>query len=144
MLVETFPQAMDLQKLLIFDYLLVHSGDAGGPKSLHPRSPLRKAEIVVRRGLVEHGLLFMESRNLIKRDFVKDGIVYLASEAAASFVNDLRSPYIKNLKERAKWIADEFAGQTEDELRTFLAENFDRWSREFQIVEPPLPSKELS
>lgn len=143
-LVETYPQVMDLQRLLVFDYLLVHSGDAGGPNSLHPQSPLRNGELVVRRGLVERGLLLMVSRDLIERDFVKNGILYRASEASASFVNDLRSSYIENLKNRAKWIADEFAGQTEDELKAFLAANFDRWSREFQIVEPPLPLENLS
>jgi len=30
------PKAFDLQRLTAFDYLLVHTGDVGGPESLHP------------------------------------------------------------------------------------------------------------
>ena len=38
-LVAAFPQSFDLQRLLAFEHLLVHTGDVGGPPSLHPPSP---------------------------------------------------------------------------------------------------------
>jgi hypothetical protein len=31
LLVESFPDALDLQRIVYMDYLLVHSQDAGGP-----------------------------------------------------------------------------------------------------------------
>ena len=36
-LAELAPAALDLQRLVYFDYLVVHSADAGGPRSLHPK-----------------------------------------------------------------------------------------------------------
>ena len=47
------PRTLDLQRLVAFDYLLVHTGDIGGPASLHPPSPLHSAELLVRRELVQ-------------------------------------------------------------------------------------------
>ncbi|MCD9436769.1 threonine transporter, partial [Klebsiella pneumoniae] len=39
-----YPQTYDLQRLVAFDYLLVHTGDIGGPDNLHPPTPMRSAE----------------------------------------------------------------------------------------------------
>ena len=38
-LAANFPAALDLQRLVDLDYLVVHSGDVDGPKSLHPPLP---------------------------------------------------------------------------------------------------------
>ncbi|MCV5275801.1 threonine transporter, partial [Escherichia coli] len=35
-----YPQTYDLQRLVAFDYLLVHTGDIGGPDNLHPPTPM--------------------------------------------------------------------------------------------------------
>ncbi len=43
------PEPVDPQRLIFLDYLLVHSEDAHGPPSLHPASPMRTGEILVRR-----------------------------------------------------------------------------------------------
>jgi ABC-three component (ABC-3C) system Middle Component 2 len=60
------PQSFDLQRLIAFDYLLVHTGDIGGPESLHPPVPLQSAELLVRRKLVEQALLLMMTRDLVR------------------------------------------------------------------------------
>ena len=54
-LVVAFPTLFDLQRLVEMDYLVVHSGDIGGPKSLHAALPLRVGELLIRRGLIENG-----------------------------------------------------------------------------------------
>ncbi|WP_373272582.1 ABC-three component system middle component 2 [Escherichia coli] len=41
--------AMDLQRIVSYDYLLVHTSDVPrGPKSLHPAVPHRGAELLVK------------------------------------------------------------------------------------------------
>ena len=83
------PRSFDLQRLVAFDYLLVHTGDIGGPASLHPPTPLQSAELLVRRRLVERALLLMMTRELVERDFVPDGIRYRAGENAVPFLSSL-------------------------------------------------------
>ena len=51
-LVANFPAALDLQRLVDFDYLVVHSGDVDGPESLHPPLPMREGELLVRRKIM--------------------------------------------------------------------------------------------
>ncbi len=40
-LVAAYPASLDIQRLVEMDYLVVHSGDAGGPESLHVPLPRR-------------------------------------------------------------------------------------------------------
>ena len=62
-----YPQTYDLQRLVALDYLLVHTGDIDGPDNLHPPTPMRSAELLVRRKLVEQSLLLMMTRDLVER-----------------------------------------------------------------------------
>src|SRR5689334_14744461 len=91
------PRSFDLQRLVAFDYLLVHTGDVGGPSSLHPPAPLQSAELLVRRKIVERALLLMMTRDLVEREFDTDGIRYRAGENAAPFLSTLESDYLTQL-----------------------------------------------
>lgn len=130
-LTAIYPLAADLQRLLMFDYLLVHSADANGPTSLHPNTPLRNGELLVRRTLVEEGLLLLLSRQLAERQTASDGIGYSASEQALPFLDSLSSEYVRGLRERADWIEEQFMPLSASELQTFFKEHFDEWTTEF-------------
>ena len=45
-LVASYPKAFDLQRLVAFDHLVVHTADIGGPESLHAELPMRSAELL--------------------------------------------------------------------------------------------------
>lgn len=107
-LVPAFPATMDLQRLVAFDYLVVHTADAGGPESLHADLPLRRAELLVRRHLVERGLMLMTTRALVERIAGDDGISYRAGELAETFLISLTAPYLVELRARGEWVVDTF------------------------------------
>lgn len=132
------PSSFDLQRLIAFDYLLVHTGDVGGPDSLHPPVPLHSAELLVRRKLVEQALLLMMTRDLVQREVSADGIRYRAGENAAPFLDALQSSYLSALKRRADWLVGEFGASSEAEFRAVMRRFFDRWVEEFQIAEQSL------
>jgi hypothetical protein len=134
-LAAAFPNALDLQRLVDFDYLVVHSGDAGGPESLHAPLPLRSGELLVRRGLIESGVLLMMSRGLVQRMTSSAGIQYLATDSAGAFLSSLSSPYLARLKQRARWVADTFGEASDEELRSVTQRFFEEWSTQFQRVE---------
>ena len=50
---ELRPSAADLAEMVLFDYVVVHTADLGGPASLHAELPGRKGELLVRRRLIE-------------------------------------------------------------------------------------------
>lgn len=64
---EAFPATYSLQRLVVFDYLVVHSDDLpNGPAGLHPKTPHRGGELLVRRAVLEEGLLLYQSRGLVE------------------------------------------------------------------------------
>ncbi|MEW6351281.1 MAG: ABC-three component system middle component 2 [Thermodesulfobacteriota bacterium] len=130
-----FPSWLDLQRLVQFDYLVVHSGDAGGPESLHPPVPLRTGELLVRREIIEKGLLLMMSRDLVRRVPSPAGIHYQASDKANAFLSALTAGYIAKLRERAAWIADRFADVTDEEIKKTTRRLFRAWTMEFHQIE---------
>ena len=134
-LTAVYPGTADLQRLLMFDYLLVHSSDAAGPPSLHPSTPLRNGELLVRRGLVEQGLLLLASRKFVERRVALTGIEYVATEDASPFLDRLASPYIRALRLRASWIEETFTKMDDLELRIFFDSRFEQWTTEFQTPE---------
>jgi hypothetical protein len=134
-LLAAFPAAFDLQRLVEMDYLVVHSGDAQGPDSLHAPLPLRVGELLVRRGLIEKGLVLMMSRNLVQRLSSEEGFSYVAGETAAPFLALLTDEYSVSLKGRAHWVVERFADISTEEIRGFTRKLFTQWSSQFQALQ---------
>ena len=126
------PQCADLQRLLMFDYLLVHSADANGPPSLHPNTPLRNGELLVRRSLLQEGLMLLLSRDLIERKTTPQGIEYAALETATPFLDTLSSSYVHELRQRGFWLEENFMPLSSEELGQYFKDRFDLWTTEFQ------------
>jgi hypothetical protein len=130
-----YPQSYDLQRLVAFDYLLVHTADVGGPESLHPSTPMHSAELLVRRKLVEHALLLMMTRELVHREITPEGIKYCAGENAAPFLASVSSAYLRALKDRASWLVDALGGYADQEFKGVMRRFVDDWVEEFQHIE---------
>jgi hypothetical protein len=117
---------------VILDYLLIHSDDVeGGPPGLHPKTPHRSGEILVRRAVLQEGLVLYQSRNLIECVFEPQGLFYRATEASAAFLDALDSAYVTDLRQRASWVAERFSEQSDARLSAFVEEGVGRWGAEF-------------
>jgi hypothetical protein len=126
------PSECDLQRLSYFDYLVVHSADVqGGPESIHPATPHRSGEFLVRRGLVERSLLLMFSRGLVARMFSNRGILYLSTKLTNPFLEHLEAPYTRLLRERATWVVGRFGEMSDGGLRDYFREHLGQWGAEF-------------
>jgi hypothetical protein len=137
-----FPLELDLQRLVAFDYLLVHTGDIGGPDSLHPPVPFQSAALMVRRKIVENALLLMMTRDLVRREATDRGFLYQAGENATVFLSSLESDYLVALKERAEWLVSALGKMSELEFRQVTHRFFDKWVEEFQAAEKSLGGDE--
>ena len=137
LLAESYPEQLDLQRILEFDYIMVHTGDVDGPPSIHPALPLRSGELLVRRQLIERGLMLLISRGLISRDATPNGFMYRAEDDAGPFLDSLSAEYLDDLKNRAVWVVDRFSEMSDQDIRIMLSNVYDQWSREFQAPEQP-------
>jgi hypothetical protein len=128
-------QAADLQRLVSYDYLLVHSGDVvDGPASLHPAVPFRGAELLVKRDAIKAGLNQMFSRELLKKSFDLSGITYRSTELTAAFINLLTTKYAGELRLRAEWVIGRFGKMSDTDLSAFMTEHVGRWGAEFDRI----------
>ncbi|ATE67189.1 threonine efflux protein [Rhizorhabdus dicambivorans] len=124
------PQAFDLATMSLLDYYIVHTGDAGGPPSLHPEINARAGEYFVRRHLVEEGLLLMARASLVEQVFTGSGIAFRALETATAMIDLLGSAYNRQLAEAAQWLAREAALSGVDAFIENLKDGLERWSHE--------------
>lgn len=128
------PHQYDIQQLLAFDHIVVHSGDMqGGPPSLHPQVQQRNGELLVRRPLIQSGLALMETKGLVVTRAFEGQIFYASTELAPVFLDSLENPYLHKLIERAEWAVSSLGELGPRSFFDVFNAAFDRWSTEFQI-----------
>lgn len=128
------PGRHSLERLTIYDYLLVHSDDVdGGPASLHPRTPHRGGELLARRGVLQEGLRLYLSRGLVDQRYDAEGVYFAASELASGFLDTLTVDYVHDLRDRADWIARTYGAIDDARLTVIVDEGLGRWGAEFTM-----------
>lgn len=134
LLYEIHPKYASLQRLVVFDYLLIHSDDiAGGPPGLHPKTPYRSGELLVRRDTLRQGMLLYMSRGLIGDIYHESGIAYSATERTGAFLDALASNYTCALRQRAEWVINQFGGYSDQDLDMLVKEHLGEWGAEFEM-----------
>ena len=134
LLAEAYPTRLDLNRLVILDYMMLYSGDIpNGPASLHPPSPLRAGEVTVRRGLIEQGLHLFATKGLVSRHAGEFGFAYSAQDIVPTFLDALSSAYSAALRERASWAVHRISGLTDDQVHQLFEQTIGRWKTEFVV-----------
>lgn len=128
----SYPKGYDLTEMTWLDHLVVHTADIGGPESLHPDVPHRSGELMVRRSLVEQGMTIMRRQHLIVLKAERRGLIFRASDDGAAIVENMRTPYAIELKERARWLAKTVGGLKAAELKRLVEDRIGRWNIEFE------------
>jgi hypothetical protein len=132
LLSELQPNGCDLQRLVYYDYILVHSSDVpDGPKSIHPKIPHRSTEILVKREILKRGLTLMHSKQLVDSIFDSNGITYKATKYTEKFLEYNKSEYANKLKIISSWLVKKFQTYSDESLSLFIKNNMDVWGGEF-------------
>ncbi|TXN47369.1 ABC-three component system middle component 2 [Methylobacterium sp. WL7] len=132
------PVTADLPEMILFDHVVVHTQDHGGPPSLHTELPARKGELLVRRRLVERSLQLMQGCHLVVEAHDADGISYRATDEAAAYIELLETPYSEHLKLCASWIRDEVGRHTKAGFKERLRQRIGEWTDAFGVTESPV------
>lgn len=128
-------KSLDLQRLIYYNYLLVHSADIPeAPKSIHADLPRRSYEILVNRNIVKQGLTLLLSKDLISVKYLTNGIQYKGNANTESFLKYFESDYSKNLNDRARWLCSNFDKLSDNQLTQFIESNIGKWGSEFSII----------
>ena len=77
-LLEELKAEVDFQRLIFYDYAILHSEDFDASQtSLIPSSPFRKEELNVKTELIQNALSLLSKKQLIDINFAKTGIFYI-------------------------------------------------------------------
>lgn len=121
---NTFPNACDIDRLSILDYIVVHSGDFGEAlPSLHAPIPNRNHELYVRRIAMSMGLELLNQYGLVTPILDVKGVGYVISDDGEPFLDMLREPYGKHVQERAKWVIQEYSSYDNSHLTAIIIES---------------------
>lgn len=99
-----YPNAHDIDDLLVFDHLSLHTGDIDGPSSLHPALPLRAADLGARREQIRSGVEMLLHRQLADVVLNGESVAFVASEDSKHVTDLFESPYLLALKDRVHWV----------------------------------------
>lgn len=126
------PDYIDFDRLLIYDYFLVHTNDLSNEfPSIHPPTPHRSGELLIKRQILYDGLSLMYSRGLLNMVIIENGIVFSATKATKYFLNLFSSYYSQKLHELSGLVVRICSDIPTDELRNMVKSNLDKWGGEF-------------
>jgi len=127
-----FPIEIDINRLVIYDYFLLNSGDfPNGPKSLHPPIPHRSSQIIIKPLILKDALALMRSKELIDIIFSNQGIKYKANDLTKKFIELQENEYSNNLIEISNWLNNQFGEYSDEKLNTIVSNNIPNWGGEF-------------
>lgn len=127
-----FPDSIDIDRLVIYDYLIIHAKDVKvSEKSLHPPIPHRLGGLFVRRKLLQEGISLMESRELLQTKYTSNGIMFKASSLTGPFIRYFESQYSHSLRKNAVFIQEIFQDLSYSDLKKYVMKNIDSWGGEF-------------
>jgi hypothetical protein len=140
LLASTASAALDINRLVLLDHWLLHSGDFGGPPSLYPNTPIRSGEFGLKRRDLAMGIEVVLRAGLIDVVAQSGGICYRANSSGVSFLGLLESGYVQLLTDRATWVATHVDTIASDSaMRRSLAASLGHWLVEFTDVDAILP-----
>ncbi|WDM21262.1 ABC-three component system middle component 2 [Paenibacillus polymyxa] len=124
----------DLDRLVIFDYFIIHANDVDSEQmNLHPSLPLRSSEIIIKRKLISEGLDLLVSRGLIGIVYKDSGVYYCSNTLTKVFVELLKSDYFIILKKLSTWVAETYGSIETSELNSIVNKNIQQWGGEFEF-----------
>jgi hypothetical protein len=104
----------------------------GGPEGLHPQTPHRGGEILVRRGVLQ-ALALYESRGLIERVYKDGGIFFSGNRQVRRLPRHAQHRVPEGLRERADWVVDSFGLLDDAELDAMVRDRIGTWGAEFSM-----------
>lgn len=102
-----YPNEIDFESLLKIDYVIVNSGELDGPKSIHPFTPNKMGELIMRRSIVREGIDLMIRFGMLQSKLTDTGIYYKVTDQAQPYLKLMKSNYSKLIIESSIWLAEE-------------------------------------
>lgn len=124
---------IDLQRIIYYDYLVLHYGDIDkNYESLHPSNPYHITELYVRRKFIQEALDLISRKGLIDITLSKHGFLYSSNKMGRKFIKCFDSDYFSKLEKFAQLVIDFFKDFSGSEIDAYISNNIGKWKDEFE------------
>lgn len=132
-LLDKSEKPLDLQRLIIYDYLVLHYGDIDNRyQSLHPDNPFHATELFIRRDMIINSIKLICRKGLVDIKLLNTGIYYKSNELGHNFLSYFESGYFNKLKDNATLVIDKFEKYSDTNLKDYIDKNVGNWKDEFE------------
>ncbi len=133
-IIDRCTKALDADRLVYYNYLLVHSSDIpDAPKSIHADLPKRSNEMPVSQLVVQKALTLLISKGLISINYSKKGIEYYKNPSTSLIIATFETPYSKMLRDRADWLCTKFDTYSDTEVADMIKDHIGVWGSELKL-----------
>jgi hypothetical protein len=130
-LINSNEATLDAEKLMYLDYLSLNTADVGGPESINAPIPKRGVQVYSRKDLVQKGLVYLLSKELIDVNTTESGFSYSITKAGKIFLELFTTKYFNDLQNRATWVTSRWGLMSNGELKSYIDSNLALWGGEF-------------
>ncbi|MFL1806975.1 ABC-three component system middle component 2 [Plesiomonas shigelloides] len=117
-----YPLSIDFESLTKADFIIINSGDFGGPDSIHPSTPNKIGELATRREIIRTGIKLMRRFGMIDVIPTNDGVKYKATQNAYPYLKLMRCKYSKRIIALAQWFSQEIQANEFKKFDLILSE----------------------
>lgn len=128
---SAYPKGIDLNHLVLLDFIVTHTDSFGGLPSLHSKNKYKPTELLVRRPLIEEGLKLLAKKGLIEVLITDEGFFYVAGDSSNTFFGALISEYYTRQNARSDWVINKYGSLQFVELKSEVNNIFEEWIEEF-------------
>lgn len=123
---------MERDRLVAYEYFVIHSGDIEhAPSSIHPDIPYRASIYISNHQNISDALNILLSKELILLNVENDNFEYQITKAGEIFVQYMTSEYYNKLNNIARWVCNYFENFSDRDLNLYIESNIGKWGNEF-------------
>lgn len=125
-------EGTDINRLLVYDYMLTNSGEFNSElPSIHAETPYKYSKLLVKRDTLKDGINILIKYGLITLDYSKNGVIYKKNKYSQKFLNNIDSAYKSKLEVVAEWISRDVHSRAISEIEYDLRMRIKKYGIEF-------------
>lgn len=122
----------DIERLLVYDYILTNSGEFNSKlPSIHAETPYKYSKLLVKRDILKEGINILIRYGLITLDYSEEGIIYKKNKYTQKFLDNIDSIYKDRLEVVAEWISSDVHCKEVSEIEYDLKARIKKYGIEF-------------
>lgn len=125
-------EGTDIERLLVYDYMLTNSGEFNSKlPSIHAETPYKYSKLLVKRDTLKEGINLLTRYGLITLSYNEEGITYKKNKYTQRFLDNIDSTYKEKLEIVAEWISSDMHYKKINEIEYDLKSRIKKYGIEF-------------